>query len=112
MSRSTQLPTFVSVRVLSLRLSSEFRAGVFAQVVKTTICHIPTKGNEDPKTLELPADVAQRYFSSIQGLHFRVARWRALSILPVFDFLPLNFSEELSDLPHRSCISRKSGVTP
>jgi hypothetical protein len=30
---------------------------------KITICHLPTQGNEDPKTLTLPAHVAQRYLS-------------------------------------------------
>ena len=64
MSRYTQLPTFVSVLVFSLCLGSGFPTGAFAQVAKTTICHIPTQGNEDPKTLELPADVAQRHLSN------------------------------------------------
>ena len=64
MSRYTQLSTFVSVLVLSLCLGSGFQAGALAQAVKTTICHLPTQGNEDPKTLELPADVAQRHLSN------------------------------------------------
>lgn len=36
---------------------------VASAMEKITICHIPTKGNEDPKTLTLPAQVAQRYLS-------------------------------------------------
>ena len=58
-----QLSVFVFALVLSLCLGSGFQAGALAQVVKTTICHLPTQGNEDPKTLSLPAHVAQRYLS-------------------------------------------------
>ena len=63
MSRYIQLPTFVSVMVIAVCLGSGFPTGAVAQVVKTTICHIPTQGNEDPKTLDLPADQAQRHLS-------------------------------------------------
>ena len=62
MSRHTQLPVF-AVLVLALILGSGFPLDSIAGVVKTTICHLPTNGNEDPKTLPLPADVAQRYLS-------------------------------------------------
>lgn len=62
MSRHTQLPAF-AVLVVALILGSGFSPAAFAGMVKTTICHLPTKGNEEPKTLTLPADVAQRYLT-------------------------------------------------
>ena len=59
MSSSKLLSAFVFVLVVSLCLGIGFPAGAFAQVAKLTICHLPTKGDDELKTLTLPAaDVA------------------------------------------------------
>ena len=63
MSTYKQLSVFVFALVLSLCFGSGFPADACAQAAKLTICHIPTQGNEEPKTLTLPAHVAQRYLS-------------------------------------------------
>jgi len=63
MSSYKLLSVFVLVLVLSLCLGTGFPADAFAQVAKLTICHIPMQGDEGPKTLTLPAHVAERYLS-------------------------------------------------
>jgi len=63
MSRYKLVSVFVCVLLLAFCFGSWFTGDALAQVTKLTICHIPTQGNEGPKTLTLPIQVAQRYLT-------------------------------------------------